>query len=142
MSRRPKRKVRRHFYDYVGELARQMWLGSWEITHEWDDFKGDSDSDSTIWALTNPLPEYRRAKITWNPVILDASPRETRDTVVHELLHLHHAHLDKFIEELIAGYSQEAQDINHGRHRNFTEEHTVVMERLIGGSMPMFKPLK
>lgn len=139
MKVKPSRKERDHFYAYVGEVARQMWLGSWTISHKWSTFE-DVASDGILRAVADFLPQYRSVTITWSSGFLKQSPREIRDSVVHELLHCHHGHIDRFIERTLEGYSEEARAIQTVTHHNLTEEHIVVMELLIAEHMPAYEP--
>lgn len=72
------------YQSYVREIADRMGLKDWRITIE-DKPPENPNSQASIWMAYG----QRLARLYLSEAFLNESPEERRDTIVHELVHLH-----------------------------------------------------
>lgn len=79
---------------YVRGLADDMGLRDWTLRIDLTEPDGPERQDGQRWgASANPLPGRKYGIITLGSTALDSEPEDLRETVVHELVHLHFAAL-------------------------------------------------
>ena len=71
---------------YVRELRNALGLGHWSILLP-DEYP--SDDPEGVWAEITPTEGRYRAKLRFGTGFFELDAEETRNTIVHELLHLH-----------------------------------------------------
>lgn len=77
---------------YVYEVAAIMGLGSWEFNVT------EADLDDSLASITVSFAR-EHATIALGPGFFATDADEKRTTIVHELLHAHHAPVDELIEQ-------------------------------------------
>ena len=83
------------FADYVRVVANTLGLTDWEIKVRWGDLPDDT------LARVHPSYARRSAEIIFGEAFLNSRPEEQRDTVVHELLHLHFSMADELVSDTL-----------------------------------------
>jgi hypothetical protein len=77
---------------YTRTLADMMGLRDWFITVNFGEIDNPPEYDADglqVDGVCEPIPNQRKAKITYRPNVDDNSPYYIRHLVVHELLHCH-----------------------------------------------------
>lgn len=72
-----------------------LGLGEWVVNVEWTDLPED------VYARVHAAYARREATIKLGEEYLKATPESQRETLVHELLHLHFAPLDEYVADSI-----------------------------------------
>jgi hypothetical protein len=75
---------------YVRDLADRMGLRDWTLRVDLTEPDAPDRRDEQRWgASAHPLPGRKYAIITLGTSVSEADPDEQRQTIVHELVHLH-----------------------------------------------------
>lgn len=137
------KRERKHFTAYVRVVARRMWLGSWTLNLCFEGDRPDEElDDDTAARVVWCRPEYREASIVFADSLFKQDARTIRETVVHELIHLHHAHVERDINQLLDTLAPAGFNVAQETTTRSIEEHVTVMARLIDHTMPKYQPLK
>lgn len=86
----PSKARQEAFGKYVHDLLGKLGLSSWTIRCVWDEYP-DRAAEGNIQAEVEPTRARYLASLKLGEEFWDKGPREVRDIVVHELLHLEHA---------------------------------------------------
>lgn len=112
--------------DYVALWKDRLWLGLWHITLR---LEHTVEGDPGIEAVCRQYPDLNEAAIVFRSDVEDTE--DWRITVIHELLHVKHARIDKFLTDVVfpempaeeaermakAGYSQHMESFTHDMAR-------------------------
>lgn len=122
----------KRFKSYVRDLSKLLLLGDWHIILT---IKARTDDDADF-AVTN-FAELGTAEITFYSVLFDESEEFIRETVVHELLHLHFRRLNEVMESSEPVLGVAAYGILM-RNQDAAEESTVqTLARILAPLCPL-----
>lgn len=116
---------------YVGEIQYRLFRRDIKVTIE------QRHSDEGTYAQVIPHEQAHEAVIRFSPDFFSDTPEGQRDTVIHELLHLHFVLFDDaayaWVDKLApVDYSMLKRMLNRA------EERTVdIITRIIAPSMPL-----
>lgn len=104
--------------EYTRQIAVSMGLGGWTIEQS-----ADPASDG-CFAEIEPTYGQRHAKLALCPNWDDLPPEEQRDTIVHELLHVHLASLTQLAFDIVQELDPAAAKVAQAA-LNLAEEYVV-----------------
>lgn len=96
-SDQPIQRTRADFQPYVRSLADSIGLKDWKIQISEAPPPNSDSAEASTWTAYG----QRRAEIYLSDRFLGSSSEEQRDTVVHELLHLHFAPMDGIVTDVV-----------------------------------------
>jgi hypothetical protein len=105
--------------EYVRALANTLGLTDWGLSIEWHDLPADTTA-RVVMAYGR-----RFATIILGEEYLNSSPADRRETLVHELLHLHFAQADELVNDTLPDL------LGRPSFSAFEAAHNLVMERAI-----------
>lgn len=97
-------RSREDFAPYARQLAVRLGLRDWRIEIGDVPPPNSDSSEASTWTAYG----QRRAEIYLSDRFLGASPEDQRDTVVHELLHLHFAAMDGLVTDWLEAVHQKS----------------------------------
>lgn len=121
---------RRYVLNYLAKLQMLMRLGDWEIKVSFD-----TPADEDCYAEIKPAKDQRRAELLFGKEFFLCTPADQRQTLVHELLHLHIVNA----EEMATGAIASAIDDN--AMRAFDGAFSCEIERTVDGLADVIAPL-
>lgn len=104
--------------EYLRTLANTMGLTDWSFTLK------DMEHEDALATITVSFGR-QEACIELSPAFYAADPEEQRTTLIHELLHAHHAPVDELMENALPeALGKEALAV-------FAEAYRIMVERMI-----------
>ena len=121
---------RRYILNYLSKLQMIMRLADWEIKVSFDTI-----ADDDCYAEVKPEKDQRRAELLFGRQFFLSTPADQRQTLVHELMHLHLVNM----EEMAAGAITNAVD--ESAMRAFDGAFSCEVERTVDSIADIIAPL-
>lgn len=121
---------RRYVLNYLAKLQTLMRLSDWEITVSFD-----TPAEDDCYAEIKPAKDQRRAELMFGKQFFFCTPADQRQTLVHELLHLHLVNA----EEMATGAVASAVD--DSAMRAFDGAFSCEVERTVDVLADVIAPL-
>lgn len=117
---------------YITEIQAAMGLAHWHVIvyDERHPYKPD------VVAVIDPGDSQNMGELWLNDGALMESPEDFRNTIVHELLHLHQAHWLHATNDLSAHFGVTAWNIWEANFRREIEYMTDALSRVIAPFLP------
>lgn len=124
---------------YVRACADQMGLRDWTLRVDLDEPNSPERGDGKAWgASAEPLPGRKYGIITLGQGALDEGPEDLRETVVHELVHLHFAAMvDQIRNDLDAFIPNATFEVFNASFTRNLEYGVDGLAEVIAPSMPL-----
>lgn len=118
-------------YDYVQQLAGLLNLGQWRIT-----ISPQAPDDDAL-ASCRVTSGQQLAAIRISPALIKADPEEQRDTILHELLHVHLWPLGEAVEHAFPALGTAAAGVLEAAHDLAAERATDAIAVAIAPFFPL-----
>ena len=124
---------RRYTVNYLAKLQSLIRLNDWEITVDFTPVNDDMDFES--FAEITPALSARRATLRFGRKFFSIPSNEQRQTLLHELIHLHLAAIHEMASDTVTALSDEKG------FAAFNGAYDVAMEITTDGLADAFAPL-
>lgn len=121
---------------YITEIQAAMGLAHWHVIV----YDERHPRLPEMVAVVDPGDGQNMGEIWLNDGALNENPHDLRNTIVHELLHLHEAHWLQAVDELSGEFGKTAWNIWQAGFRREIEYMTDALSRIIAPFLPLPPP--
>jgi len=129
-------RTRRSFLKYLEMIAEEFGLRDWQLYAHFDEDLGDGVS-----AATACVDNRRVAHVKFAPSFFNLRPEEQRETVLHELLHVHMWQITDYVREVLPDLiGKPAFVVMEAAFNRLDEQATDAIAAAIGDRYPLWVP--
>lgn len=122
-----------HLMPYITEIQAAMGLAHWHIIV----YDEQHPHRPEVVAVVDPGDGQNMGELWLNDAALTEEPEDFRNTIVHELLHLHEAHWLQAVQELSGEFGKTTWNIWVAGFRREIEYMTDALSRVIAPFLPL-----
>jgi hypothetical protein len=123
---------RAYWQAYVDDLKPLLRLWHWQITVKPDVSPSDG-ADAAAWVSD----DYHTAELYFCDAWAEQAPDDQRETIVHELVHIHLGRLNMFGKKLTSQLGGQAGGLADEMRLHFLETATEELARVIAPFLPL-----
>lgn len=120
-----------YWQGYIDTLKPIMRLNDWRITLDGEPC--NDDADASTWMSK----DYQSATMYLSATFDEQSVHDQRDTIAHELIHIHLTHMSQFADQIADQLGAQASGLAKEMSKHFLERATDELARVISPFLPL-----